>query len=108
MKKIDNIKIFGINSKALTELKERVSEKVPVRHYILYGSYSRGEYDNESDIDLLVLTERPISNKERNSISDVVFEVNLLYNTNFSTTTAEINEWENGILSVLPFYDQKQ
>ncbi len=41
--------------KALSELKEKINEKYPGTELILYGSKARGDFDEESDIDLLVL-----------------------------------------------------
>ena len=55
---------------------------------LLYGSVARGEADEESGIDLLILTAKPLSRPARHDITDVVFDVNLHYGTNFSTLVA--------------------
>ena len=44
--------------------------------------------------------------KERDMITEVVFNVNLTYDTNFSTTTVSVNEWENSTISVLSIHDE--
>lgn len=43
----------------LPEIEERIKTTfgVRVRKIILYGSYARGEYDRESDIDILVIVD---------------------------------------------------
>ncbi|MCL5892889.1 MAG: nucleotidyltransferase domain-containing protein, partial [Deltaproteobacteria bacterium] len=41
--------------KALGELKERINEKYPGTELILYGSKARGDFDEESDIDVLAI-----------------------------------------------------
>ena len=41
--------------KALGELKERINEKYPETELILYGSKARGDFDEESDIDVLAI-----------------------------------------------------
>lgn len=41
--------------KALSELKEKVTEKYPDTKLILYGSKARGDYNKDSDIDLLIV-----------------------------------------------------
>ena len=42
-----------------TEVSRRVQELLggSLRNIILYGSYARGDYDEESDIDIMVLTD---------------------------------------------------
>lgn len=41
--------------KALFELKEKITEKYPGAKLILYGSKARGDYNQDSDIDLLIV-----------------------------------------------------
>ena len=41
--------------KALFELKEKITEKYPGAKLILYGSKARGDYNRDSDIDLLIV-----------------------------------------------------
>jgi len=43
-------------SQALNEIKQKVSQRFSVEDYILYGSAARGEADEESDLDLLIVT----------------------------------------------------
>ena len=38
--------------------KELVAEKLPVKALYLYGSYSKGDYRKDSDIDIAVIVER--------------------------------------------------
>ncbi len=40
---------------ALLDLKEKVAEKYPIVKLILYGSKARGDYNRDSDIDLLIV-----------------------------------------------------
>lgn len=88
--------------RALAELKERLTTVYPVARLILFGSAARGEMDEESDIDVLVLTTRPLSGKEHDAISDEVFDVNLRYETNISVLVVEVHNWEEGPVSVMP------
>ncbi|MBN1508044.1 MAG: nucleotidyltransferase domain-containing protein [Sedimentisphaerales bacterium] len=92
--------------KALEEIKQRLLEKPEVKAIVLYGSYARGLGDDESDVDLLVVTNRPLTRCERHEITDAVFEVNLRHDTNFSTLVVDQESWEGGIISVLPIRDE--
>ena len=68
----------------------------------LYGSVARGEAVEESDIDLLILTGKPLSRLARHDITDVVFDVNLRFGTNFSTLVLDQHAWEVGAIAVSP------
>lgn len=54
---------------ALTELKEKITEKYPGAEIILYGSKARGDYNQDSDIDLLI-----VINDKYNIDKDISFE----------------------------------
>ena len=44
------------------EYKRVVSEKIPLVSVYLYGSYSKGTYNSESDIDIAVVVEKASEN----------------------------------------------
>ncbi len=48
------------DKKLLAEIKKRVLQTAPDAKVILYGSYARGDANEESDIDLLILVERDV------------------------------------------------
>lgn len=106
MKYADNIENYGLNQDALSELKINVSKIFPVDSYILFGSVSRRSDDEESDIDLLIITEKPLSYYERHMITDIITDINIKYDTNFTSIVIDVNSWENGMVSVLPFYNE--
>ena len=93
-------------SQALNEIKQRVFERFSVVDCLLYGSAARGESDEESDLDLLFVTTEALTRFRRHEITDIVFEVNLKYDTNFSTLVVDQETWEDGIISVLPLRDE--
>lgn len=92
--------------RGLGKLKQKLSREFPIESVVLYGSYARGEADEESDIDLLILTEQTLPRQHRHKITDAVFEINLRYGTNFSGLVIDKLSWEKGIISVLPFHDE--
>ena len=62
--------------------------------------------DAESDMDLLIVTPSPLTRFERHEITNVVFDVNLRHDTNFSTLVVDEASWDAGIISVLPLRDE--
>jgi len=91
---------------ALEEIKRDIKNKFEVEKIILYGSVVRGEMDEESDIDLLIITEEKLQREVRHEITDVVFEVNLNFGTNYSTLVVDKNSWEKGPYSILPIFEE--
>ena len=76
----------------LQRIKDSVKSTVPDATLILYGSYARGDYREDSDIDLLVLL-----NKEKVTLEDrmqIRSPVNRI-------------EWDTGKLISLFFYPKK-
>jgi predicted nucleotidyltransferase len=106
VKTIDTIALTEKQREALNEIKLRLREKFDIEAFVLYGSVARGEADEESDEDLLVVTSRPLNRFERHEITDVVFEANLRCDTNFSTLVVDRESWETGKISVLPIRDE--
>ena len=106
MRHINTIPITPKQFQVLSGIKRRLLEKFDIKTFVLYGSLARGQADEESDADLLVVTSKPLTRFERHEITNVVFEVNLQYDTTFSTLVVDIKSWETGIISVLPVRDE--
>lgn len=106
MNTVESIMLSDIELDALNEIKQKVRVRFNAKEFILYGSISRNQADSESDIDLLIINDKPVSRFERHEITDIVFEVNLNYNTNFSTLVVDDETWESGMISVLPIKDE--
>ncbi|GAB4441816.1 MAG: hypothetical protein Fur0044_38280 [Anaerolineae bacterium] len=93
---------------ALQKIKSIVTAQFPVEQMALFGSVVRGEADEESDIDLLVVTRQPLNRRERHQITDIVCEVNLEYGTNFSTLVVDGDAWDRGPISLLSIHEEVQ
>lgn len=102
MRRLEDITLTPNQSQALTEIRRRLAEQFDVDSVVLYGSITREQTDEESDIDLLILTQHPLTRPSRHKITDMVFEVNLRHATNFSTLVIDRTSWEEGPISFLP------
>ena len=51
----------GNEKKALQELKQRLLKRFPDAEIIIYGSKTRGDYEQFSDIDLLILVDSQVN-----------------------------------------------
>lgn len=48
-----------------------------IRKIILYGSKARGDFLEDSDMDLLFITETPVSRSVKNQMSDLIYDYEL-------------------------------
>lgn len=80
-----------------------------VKKIILYGSYARGDYNKNSDIDLMILTD--LNEKEieeyRDKLSDAAFEIELKNNVIISPVIKNIEKY-NAKVNIIPFYTNVQ
>ena len=76
-----------------------------VRQIILYGSYARGDYNNNSDIDIMILVELPETEikKIENDIYDVAFEIEINTGINISPVIKNRAQFEYWV-DTLPYY----
>ena len=63
---------------------------------ILYGSYARGDFNSDSDIDLLVvLNEAEKPGKEIDRMIEIINNINLKYNILISVLPVSIEDFES-------------
>ena len=93
-----------ILSKIADTAKEVFGEKL--ESVILYGSYARGDYTPESDVDVMILVKAIAPEdlrKYKQPIIQVESELGLRYGLVISATLKDIETF-NKYLDVLPFY----
>ncbi len=106
MNTLDNISIKDNEKKAVLEASAMLREAFPVKEVVLFGSKARGDDDEESDIDLLVLTSQPVSWNERKAIINALYEIQMKYDIIISTLITTVTEWNEGTFSVLPIHGE--
>jgi uncharacterized protein len=89
---------------ALDELVPRLRGIWPGAQLRLFGSKMTGAADEESDLDMLVLIPETVTAEMRKQVIHEVFEVNLDHDSTISPLIMGQDEWEDGIVAVLPIH----
>jgi len=89
--------------KILKRIKDSVKATAPGATLILYGSYARGDYREDSDIDILVLTnEEKITYQEKKNIVSPIYHIELETGIIISTMFLSKKTWDAHCIT--PFY----
>ena len=102
MKTLDKIDLSPKDRRAVEAAAAILRRRFPVERIVLFGSKARGDDDTESDIDLLVLTGRPLTDAENPLVTDALFDLQLELKVVFSTLVVPTEEWHHGLYQVFP------
>ncbi len=102
----EDLKLKENEEAAIREATRILKERFSVKEVILFGSKARGDGDQESDIDLLLLTAKPLHWKERHEIVDALFEVEIKHDVVISIIVNTFHDWNEGICTVLPIHEE--
>ena len=78
-----------------------LSDHLPVARIVLYGSKARGDDRPDSDIDLLILTTRPLDNAEGFRVTELLQPVQHRHHCIISPLRLSADEWYHGVYQVL-------
>ncbi|MBM4053636.1 MAG: nucleotidyltransferase domain-containing protein [Planctomycetes bacterium] len=99
MEKTDVINIFHLNYPERSGLRDIIAELTNnypiIKKAILYGSKARGNFLENSDIDLLLITEGNISMQMKHQIFDIVYKYELLNDIVVSVILVSEADFEN-------------
>ena len=94
-------------NKTITDFIKKVKEVFGdrLKKAILYGSYARGDFNKNSDIDIMLLTDLNQDEIEeyRDKICDIAFEIELEKEIHISPIIKNIEQY-NARVNVVPFY----
>ena len=76
-----------------------------LKKIILYGSYARGDYNQQSDVDIMILTDLSFEEIEeyRDKISDIAYDMELNTGIILSPVIKNIEKY-NSRIHFVPFY----
>ncbi len=103
MRTLDEARVVSDQDRLLLhEVKHIVRHLLPTADVLLYGSVARGTQDAESDYDILVLTDSPVSKEDRCETERLLLDLELLRDVILSTIYHSRSEWASH--STWPFH----
>jgi len=90
--------------KALEAVARTLKSQFPVEEIILFGSKARGVHDIFSDIDLLLLTSKPLHWREEKAIVDLLFDIGMTHDVIFTPLFVSKEEWRGELFAQFPIY----
>jgi predicted nucleotidyltransferase len=80
-----------------------------LKKVILFGSYARGDFDAESDIDVMILVKEDEAELKRyfDTLSDIMVLLDLKYDVLIADIVQDYHKF-NKYINVLPFYQHVQ
>ncbi|MFH1935001.1 MAG: nucleotidyltransferase domain-containing protein [Pseudomonadota bacterium] len=106
MKSFESASLMKNESEAIEAAIRMLKSEFSVSKIILFGSKARGDHDEHSDIDLLVVASKLLHWKEEKAIVGALFDIGMEYNVIFSPLFTSVDEWENGIFTEFPIYQE--
>lgn len=104
MKEIIGLKLRENEQRALQELSQRLLEKFSDAQIILYGSKARGDDEEFSDIDLLILVDCQVNRGIEEEITDIEYKLELKYDVIFGTIIENRNFWKSPLANAMPLH----
>jgi len=106
MSGLDKIKKYFTSSEieAIDRLVTKLRSLWPDAKIRLFGSKVTGKFDEESDIDILILLPCKVTRKIEDQIIYMVFYINLEFGTNISPLIFSEEEWNDSPISALPIH----
>ena len=103
---LDDVPLTANERQAIEAAAATLRARFPVTDIVLYGSKVRGDSDPESDIDLLVLTSRPLDYEEQSGMWSHLHEISMRFDVLLSPLTVDARSWREGVHSVLPIHTE--
>jgi predicted nucleotidyltransferase len=86
----------------LDKIKTQVLKEDENASLILFGSRARGDFREDSDWDVLVLTSKDLGHQLKRKLRDDIYDVELEFTQPVSTIIVEKEKWNS--MSITPLY----
>jgi len=106
MKSFESTSLANNERKAVEATVRMLKSQFSIDKVILFGSKARGDHDEHSDIDLLIISSTPSHWKDEKAIAGALFDIGMEYDVIFSPLFTSSDEWENGIFTEFPVYQE--
>jgi predicted nucleotidyltransferase len=97
----DRLPLAAKDRAAVLEAAQCLAAFLPVERVVLYGSKARGDDRPDSDIDLLILTSRPLTVAEGFQVTNLMQPVQHRHHCIISPLRLSADEWYHGVYQVL-------
>ena len=87
----------------LLRCRKSIHKISPKTKVILYGSRARGDAIPESDYDLLVLVNRPVTLKEEDILREQLFPIEIETGCVLTLNVYNLRDWDSVLYKVMPF-----
>jgi len=106
MRTLQEIALKEKDLRAVLEAAERLRAGFPVERIIIFGSKIKGKDDDISDIDILLLTSRSVTWREKSQIVRLLSRIGRQFDVLFDPLIHSIEEWNHGIPKYFPIHQE--
>ena len=78
----------------LVAIKSQVQQVLPDAEIILFGSRANGVFTDESDWDILVLADKPVTKKIKQTIHDKIFPLSVSISSFINVLVVSRKDWQ--------------
>jgi excisionase family DNA binding protein len=104
LKNLSDLNLKDNEKKALLELKKILFNSFSVSEIILYGSKARGDFDEESDIDILIVLNNKVDDTIREKIFSIGFKIEIKYDVIFGILVEHKDFWSSPLAETMPIH----
>jgi len=102
MRALGDIRLSQNDQRAIEAASKVLRERFPVARLVLFGSKARGDDEEDSDIDLLILVDAEVDMSLRRRIREALYALQREMNVSFGEMIVAVKEWDEGIYQAMP------
>jgi predicted nucleotidyltransferase len=91
---------------AIYDLKSKLLKSFPEVELVLFGSKARGDFEDFSDIDILILVDEEVDHELKDKIIEIAYDIELDNNSVFGFIIERKKFWRSSKYKVMPLYQK--